>query len=106
MAIAISGATIIDGTGAAPVADGVIVIDGERIVAVGGRGTPIPDGAKRIDARGRYVIPGLMNANVHLSMGVLTAERAARHMHDIESVVIEAAQVALKYGLTTVFDTC
>src|SRR5215472_5887516 len=106
MPLAISGATIIDGTGAAPVAEGTIVIDGTRIAAVGGRDTPIPTGAQRIDAKGKYVIPGLMNANVHLSMGMITAERAARHMGDMESVIVEAAQIALKNGLTTVFDTC
>ncbi|WP_157994450.1 amidohydrolase family protein [Peristeroidobacter agariperforans] len=57
-----------------------------------------------IDARGKYVIPGLMNANVHLLCDV-RLENLVRHMDRFEDLIIEAAQVALKNGLTTVFDT-
>jgi imidazolonepropionase-like amidohydrolase len=41
-ALAVVGATIIDGTGGAPIKNGVIVTKGERIAAVGGAGTAIP----------------------------------------------------------------
>ena len=51
---AIVGATIIDGTGNAPIADGVIVVSGARITAIGPRSAvTIPAGATQIDARGR-----------------------------------------------------
>ncbi len=44
----IEGATLIDGTGASPLADSVVVIAGDRIQAVGERGSalPYPQGAK------------------------------------------------------------
>lgn len=104
-ALAIVGATVIDATGRSPIEDGTILIDGDRIRAVGQRDLPIPNGAKKIDARGKFVIPGLMNANVHLFGIFVTAERLARHFEDPDGIIIEAAQVALKSGQTTVFDT-
>jgi imidazolonepropionase-like amidohydrolase len=104
-ALAITGATVIDATGSAPIRDGVVVIEGGRIAAAGSADTPVPAGVHRIDARGKYVIPGLMNANVHLFSVSLSVERLARHMVDPDEVIVEAAQVALKNGMTTVFDT-
>ena len=50
--------------------DGVIVITGDRIVAVGKRGaTPIPAGAKTIDVAGKTIIPGLVDAHAHGPQG-------------------------------------
>ncbi len=68
----ILGGTLIDGTGGPPVRDSAIVIDDEWIVAVGKRGeVEIPEGAELIDATGRTVLPGLIDAHMHfLSMGV------------------------------------
>jgi hypothetical protein len=63
----IEGATVIDGTGAASVPNAVVVISGNRISAVGRSGdVKIPSGAKRIDARGQFLIPGLIDAHAHL----------------------------------------
>ena len=67
--IAIVGATLVhperDGANAlAP--DSTIVISGNRIDIVGPRGTiAIPAGATTIDARGKWVVPGLVDAHVH-----------------------------------------
>jgi Tol biopolymer transport system component/imidazolonepropionase-like amidohydrolase len=49
--------------------NGVIVIDGNRIAAVGDENTPIPGDAKRVDASGRTIIPGLIDAHAHGSAG-------------------------------------
>jgi imidazolonepropionase-like amidohydrolase len=68
-AIAIVGATVIhpEREGAAAVApDSTIVIRGNRIAAVGPRAaTPVPAGATIIDAKGKWVIPGLVDSHVH-----------------------------------------
>ena len=103
--VAIVGATLIDGTGSEPVKDAVLVIDGGRITAVGPSGkVAVPAGARHIDAAGKYVIPGLMDANVHLVLGS-SIEFIVRHEGRYEDLIEEAAQVTLKNGLTTVFDS-
>jgi imidazolonepropionase-like amidohydrolase len=67
---AITNARIIDGNGGEPVADGVIVIRGERIEAIGpASSTPVPEGAHIIDAAGRTAMPGLADMHVHLGQG-------------------------------------
>ncbi len=101
----ITGATIIDATGSAPVPDGVIVIENGRIAAIGGGSTPIPPRARKIDARGKFAIPGLMDANVHLFGLNSRLESLSRYIEHYEDPIAESAQVALKNGLTTVFDT-
>ncbi|HEX5528533.1 MAG TPA: amidohydrolase family protein, partial [Methylomirabilota bacterium] len=64
----LTGATLIDGTGAAPVPDAAVVIDGDRITAAGPRpAVTWPPAAELIDARGRTVIPGLIDAHDHLA---------------------------------------
>ena len=62
---AITGATLIDGTGADPVKGATVLIEGDTILDVG-RGLDIPDGAEVIDASGMTVMPGLIDAHVHL----------------------------------------
>ncbi|GAA4892526.1 imidazolonepropionase-like amidohydrolase [Stackebrandtia albiflava] len=63
--IAFTGATIlpIDGD---RIDDGVVIIEGGRIAAVGGSGTPIPAGAEIRDVSGKWIVPGLVDAHVHL----------------------------------------
>lgn len=103
--LAIVGATVIDGTGAAPVADAVIIVDGGKIAAVGPRASvPVPPGTREINAAGKYVIPGLMDANVHLMLGS-SIEFIVRYEGRYEDLIEEAAQVTLKNGVTTVFDS-
>lgn len=103
--VAVVGGTLIDGNGGAPVRDAVVVVEGGTIGAVGRRGeVTIPPGAQQIDATGKYIIPGLMDANVHLMLGS-SIEYIVRHEGRYEDLIEEAAQVALKNGLTTVFDS-
>ena len=67
--LALVGATVIDGTGGAPLTNAVVVITGNRIAAVGPRGsTTVPSGAQTIDAAGAFVVPGFVDTNVHLSL--------------------------------------
>lgn len=103
--LAVTGGTIIDATGRAPIADGVVLIRDGRIAAVGpAREVSVPAGAARIDARGRYVIPGLMDANLHLFLNA-DLETLIKYEDRYDEIVLEAAQIALKTGQTTVFDT-
>src|SRR5689334_14763755 len=66
--IAIQGATIITGTGSPVIRNGTIVVDGGRISAIGARNdVKVPNNAQVIDARGKWIIPGLIDAHVHFS---------------------------------------
>ena len=57
---AMVGGTLIDGFGGKPIRNSVILIEGERIVAVGTRAeVTIPDGAEIISTEGMSVIPGM-----------------------------------------------
>ena len=65
---ALTHATVIDGTGAAPRADMTVLIRGGWIVAVYPEGSrKVPDGARVEDLRGKWLIPGLIDAHVHLA---------------------------------------
>ena len=65
-AVAIVGGTLIDGTGRAPLEDSAVVILNGRIQAVGKRGElAIPQGAEVIDAKGKSILPGLIDGHCH-----------------------------------------
>lgn len=107
--IAIVGATVFDGSGGAPLSDVVVVIEGSRIRAAGPRAsTGVPKGARLIDGASRFLIPGLIDTNVHLSLYGGVNERyetLVRYHARQEEIVLEAAQLALKRGITTVRDS-
>lgn len=105
---AFTGGTVIDGNGGTPIRDGVVLIDGNKIKAVGPRAhVVIPADAERIDITGKYVLPGLMDGNVHLIPwpSWTYIEFLARYENNFEGIATEAAQIALKHGLTSVFDS-
>jgi len=65
---AFTGATVIDGTGRAAVANATLVVRDGRVAAVGSASAvAVPAGAERIDLRGKTVIPGLINAHGHVN---------------------------------------
>jgi imidazolonepropionase-like amidohydrolase len=107
--VAIVGATVIDGNGGPAVPNAVIVIHGDRISAVGARDSvAIPKGATVIDAVGRWVVPGFFDTNVHLSLygGMRDRyETLAKYYPRENDIVLEAAQIDLTHGVTTVLDS-
>jgi imidazolonepropionase-like amidohydrolase len=108
--LAIVGATVIDGNGGEPLVGGTIVVEGGRIAEIGPSAdvTP-PTGATVIDGSGKFVTPGFIDTNVHLSLyGGHTPERyetLVRYHDQHEEVVLEASQLHLKVGVTTVRDS-
>jgi len=61
-ALVIRGGTLIDGLGGAPLENSVIVVEGNRIAAVGADGAvEIPAGAEIVDAAGKFILPGLID---------------------------------------------
>ncbi|PYR99925.1 MAG: hypothetical protein DMG12_19070 [Acidobacteria bacterium] len=66
--IAIQGATVITGTGRPSIRNAAIVIEAGQIRAIGPRAeVRVPSTAQTIDARGKWVIPGLIDAHVHIA---------------------------------------
>lgn len=63
--IVLKGATVIDGLGGSPVREAVIIIEGDRIKAVGGKATTFPSDASVVDLSGKFIIPGLVDSHVH-----------------------------------------
>ncbi len=102
---AIVGATVIDATGAAPIQNATVVIKDKRIAAVGPRDkVTVPAGATVIDGTGKFVTPGFIDTNVHISM-YANLETLARYLPRATEVVTEGAQLEMKYGITTVRDS-
>lgn len=65
--LALVGGTLVDGTLREPIRDSVVIVDGERIVAVGSVGDlPVPADAEVISTEGMTVMPGLWDMHVHL----------------------------------------
>ena len=100
--------TLIDGTGATPVTDAAILIDGERIVAAGPRAAVIaslPPDVERLDGGGRVVLPGLIDCHDHLAhterdlMALAASPLSLRILQ-----VAENLKTTLAAGITTMRD--
>jgi len=66
--LALTHVTLIDGRGGPPVADVTVLIEGGRVTRVGESGkVSVPRGARVVNARGKYLIPGLWDMHVHLA---------------------------------------
>ena len=64
--VVIRNSTLIDGTGTEPIPDGIVIIQGERIVAVGREADlEVPAEAQIIDAGGGTILPGIIDSHVH-----------------------------------------
>ena len=99
--LAIVGARIYPAPDAAPIADGVVIVRGGRIVRVGPRaGTAVPKAARVIDGHGASMTAGLWNSHVHLMPPVLLNAATARP--EVLQGGLEA--MLTRWGFTTVFD--
>ena len=85
-ALALTHATLIDGTGSQPQANMTIVMRDGLIVAIHADGAaPIPDDATVRDATGQWVLPGLIDGHVHVATSPSTQdarERVVRRLHN------------------------
>jgi N-acyl-D-amino-acid deacylase len=88
--IAIVGATLIDGSGRAPIVDSVVVLKDDTIVAAGKRGQiQIPPAARWIDGAGLVIAPGFIDAHNHSDRGFKTDPSATSQVSQgITTVVV------------------
>ena len=105
--IALVGGTLIDGTGATPIRNSVVLIRGDRIERVGTIASlPVPNGYERVSTEGMTVLPGLWDLHVHLIYnGHPNPGAWFKHAADFERVTIPAsARQMLMGGVTSVRD--
>jgi imidazolonepropionase-like amidohydrolase len=97
--IVFKGAQLIDGTGTAPIKKSVLVIEGDRITAVGKEGkVHYPKNARVIELEGRTIMPGIINGHGHLGLVVGTQNRADGYTREnVENALVQYEQ----YGVTS-----
>jgi len=84
--LAVVGGTLIDGSGGIPLKNAVILIKGNRIVAVGSKGKLLyPTSIKIVDASRKYIFPGLIDMHVHYAnwMGELFLAHGVTTVKDL-----------------------
>ena len=106
--IVIRAARLVDGTGAAPVANGVVVVAGDRIVAAGAASrVRVPANARTIDLGDATLLPGLIDAHTHITGRVLgdpkADDAAVRDYPGMDAILaVENARRTLMAGFTTI----
>ena len=96
--------TVIEGTGRAPQPDMAVIIDGAKIAAVTPSQLAGGEQGRRIDARGKYLIPGLMDVHIHLRGAAQSSGPNAKWDEASRSEALAALASYLYSGVTTVFD--
>ena len=106
--VALRAARVIDGTGAAPILDGVVVITDDKIVAVGKQGSVnVPAGARVIDLGDATILPGFIDAHTHIIgrelNDPLSENAAVRDYEAVGAIIgVASAQKTLLGGFTTI----
>ena len=105
---ALVGGTLIDGYGSKPIRNSVVIVEGERIKAVGQVGSvAIPPGAEVISTEGMSVLPGLWDMHVHLMINGHSdyAHWDKTYPPQMEKVIMPAsAKQLLMAGVTSARD--
>ncbi len=99
--LVVRNGTIIDGTGAEPIPNGLIAIKDGRITAVGPESEfAIPDGVQVLDAQGGTIMPGIIDANSHTLSDFLVRDGKLT-----PEVNLAELTTSLREGVTTFRDT-
>jgi imidazolonepropionase-like amidohydrolase len=106
--VVLKAARVIDGTGAAPIQNGVVVVTDDRIVAVGPAGSvSIPSGSRTVDLGNATLLPGFIDAHTHVigrTLGDPAGDDAA--VRDVDSfgaiLAVGAVRNTLLAGFTSI----
>lgn len=96
--IALVHATLIDGTGAAAVEDATVLIGPDGRIRAIGADVNLPDSAKQVDLKGKFIVPGIINLHGHV--GNVKGLSQARE-HFTRQNVIDTLRTFAEYGVTT-----
>jgi imidazolonepropionase-like amidohydrolase len=83
---AIMGARVVPITGE-PIDGGTVLLDAGKIVAVGGPDFAVPDGAEIVDAAGKWVLPGFIDAHAHVGLAEEAEGWAGRDVNEMTKPV-------------------
>jgi imidazolonepropionase-like amidohydrolase len=103
---ALRASWLYDGISPTLLAEPVVLLDGDTIIAVG-TALPVPAGAAVVDLAGATLLPGLIDGHVHLvfdSSADPVASLAERDDAEVFAAMISAARTAARGGVTTVRD--
>jgi imidazolonepropionase-like amidohydrolase len=106
--VVLRAARVIDGTGAAPIANGVVVVTDDKIVAVGRQGAVnVPPNAKVVDLGDATLLPGFIDAHTHIIGRELADpqqnDQAIRDYAGLPAIIgVANAQKTLLAGFTTI----
>jgi len=104
-ALVLRGGTVISMGEAGVLENAAVVVDQGRIAWMGpADDVEVPEGADVVDVSGKWIIPGLIDTNVHLILTTVP-EFYVRYEDDLVDIAIQSAQVGLKYGMTTMADS-
>ena len=99
--LAIVGARMYPSPEAAAVDDSVVIVRNGRIIRVGSRSnTPVPPGARMIDAHGAVLTAGFWNSHIHLMIPDLLDAATGK----AETLQASLEAMLTRWGFTTVFD--
>ena len=105
MTTVVTARRVIDGTGRVPIEDGAVLVDGDRITAVGRRAEiPVPDGAQLIDCGNQTVLPAFVDTHSHASLIPGLGDQDGQQMEPVNRRLLRAAsclRTDLKSGVTT-----
>jgi imidazolonepropionase-like amidohydrolase len=105
---AITHLRIIDGTGAAPLEDATLLIDGAKIAAVQPSGAPVPAGYRTIDGSGETALPGIVGMHNHMFYIARPNLDASGRSDDplvVPQMTFSAPRLYLANGVTTMRTT-
>ncbi len=101
--IAFVGGKLVDGTGAAPVEDSLVLVDDKKIAYAGPR-TEVPEGYEVRDIQGRTIMPGLIDTHLHFSGNLTDNDNdwVIESVAQKQACAVKQSWDALSHGLTTV----
>jgi len=102
---AFAGGQLVDGTGAAPINDSLVLVEDDKLTYAGRR-TEIPEGFELRDVSGRTVMPGLVDTHLHFSGNLTDNDNdwVIESVAQKQACAVKQAYDALTHGLTTVVE--
>jgi imidazolonepropionase-like amidohydrolase len=103
--IALTGGTLIDGNGGAPVPDAVVLIQGKKILKAGSStAVKVPEKAEKIDIRGKFILPGFIDCHIHAAWPTNTVQLFTDTDASMTLRALYLMNLYLQSGVTAVRD--